>query len=101
MGDEVRAGRGEVAKRFNHLARSDWGALVDLWEVDKRLAEEEEMQRNRRQQPNAGEELEKKRKVSLKLLSEGMISKAVNRIRSHGIANMSEQGVKAKDKVPW
>ena len=42
-----RAGRGNVAQRFNCLSRNDWGALVDLWEIDVRLASEDEKGSNR------------------------------------------------------
>ena len=29
-----KAGRGQVARRFNTLAKEDWGGLVEIWERD-------------------------------------------------------------------
>ena len=60
-----RAGRGNVAFRFNCIGR----------------------------QPNEEKQKEIKRKAVVKLVSEGKISKAVNRIKSYGLADMSDEVV--------
>ena len=89
-----KAGRGLVAQRFNSLARGDWGKLVELWERDMRMLEEENETEQNRVESDQAKEIEKKRQVALRLLHKGQISRAVGRITSHGIADMSEQGVR-------
>ena len=40
-----KAGIGNVACRFNYVGRGDWGALVDMWELDVKKEEEDEPNR--------------------------------------------------------
>ena len=93
-----RAGRGEVAKRFNCLSTEDWGKLIDLWEEDVKLVEEKNARRSaaQRQPLTEEEEKNKKRSVALQLLSSRHVSEAVSRIKSHGIASMNDDWVRGQ-----
>ena len=61
-----RAGRGEVAKRFNCLLTEDWGKLIDLWEEDVKLVEEKNARRSAAQRQPLTEEEEKNKKRTSK-----------------------------------
>ena len=75
---------------------------MDIWEEDMILAKEDESSRNRTvRQLSEEEELNKKRKVALKLLSGGQISKAMNIIKSHGIADISDHWVKEQLRAKY
>ena len=89
-----RAGRKEVAARFNAVTREDWGTLVELWERDKAnvLANRERRRRRRRNEPVPGREAEqeKRRREVVALISSGQISRAMSRVTSHGVASMND-----------
>ena len=93
-----RVGRKEVAKRFSCLTRGDWGSLVELWERDKVRLGEDRARRDRRGQREVSEEeaLRRKRKEVLALISAGQISRAMQRVTSHGLAKMSDPAVQAQ-----
>ena len=55
-----RAGRKEVAKRFNHLAQGDWGSVFEQWEKDKNI-QTAEKERRRRREPRANNEVTRRR----------------------------------------
>ena len=52
-----------------------------------------ERNRNRRRQTDQGEDMDKKGRVALGLLSKGKVSKAVSRINSKGVASMADPEV--------
>ena len=87
-----RAGRGQVARRFNALVRGDWGAVVVFWLKDKERREGGARQTHRQGDRDGGEEdeTERVRREAVKLISKGQISKAVSRLNSHGVADISD-----------
>ena len=92
-----RAGRKEVAKRFNHLAQGDWGSVFEQWEKDKNI-QTAEKERRRRRVPRANNEddQEKRRREVVGLITAGQISKAMTRVTSHGLASMEDAAVLAQ-----
>ena len=95
-----RAGRNEVASRFNAVTRQDWGTLVEFWEKDKAKvsASRERRRRRRRNEPESGREAEqeKRRREVVALISSGQISRAMSRVTSHGVASMNDPAVLAQ-----
>ena len=89
-----RAGRQQVAKRFACLSRGDWGGLIDLWEKDRKILAEKNERRNRRGHREAGEEMDKKRRDVLALISSGQMSRAMQRVTSHGLASMDDPAIR-------
>ena len=91
-----RAGRQQVAKRFPCLSRGDWGGLIDLWEQDRKILAEKNETRSRRGHRQVGgpEEMEKKRRDVLALISSGQISRAMQRVTSHGLASMDDPAIR-------
>ena len=93
---EGEAGRGLVAKRFNPLANRRWGDLVARVEADRQRRVEDRGHR----EPKSQEMEEKSEKEQvLKLLGQGNISKAMARITSNGIADMSSPTVREQVKA--
>ena len=92
-----RAGRKEVARRFNSVALGDWGGVVELWEKDK-IFQTTERERRRRREPRARKEddLERRRREVVALISAGQISRAMSRVTSHGLASMEDAAVMAQ-----
>ena len=93
-----KAGKGLLAKRFNCLARGDWGGLLSLLESD---CKDEAQDRKRRNPNQKREALEQKRKNAMLLLKKGLISKAVRRINSHGIGNLEDPEVLNQMKAKY
>ena len=95
-----RAGRNEVASRFNAVTRQDWGTLVEFWEKDKAKvsASRERRRKRRRNEPESGREAEqeKRRREVVALISSGQISRAMSRVTSHGVASMNDPAVLAQ-----
>ena len=91
-----KSGRGDVARRFNCLARNqDWGALLSLWEKDRRQMREEEGQESRGRKKETEEQVvNRKRRKVVKLLSQGKSGKAEAMIGSHGVASMADPAVR-------
>ena len=87
-----RAGRREVAKRFLCINQGEWGNLVTFWCKD---SEHYARFRDRRQgrRGELWQQTAKLRKTVLGLLHRGQVSKAANRIVSHGIANHADPNV--------
>ena len=102
-------GRGFINKRFNALTERKWGELVRLWEDDMAWEEDKRSKRRPKVVDNRGEkqeaEDEKKKQQVLKLLSKGQIHRAVNRIKSFGVADISDPRVReqmeAKHPPRW
>ena len=82
-----KSGRNLVAQRFNSLVEGNWGRLVTLWESDRKFAREIKEKR-RPNSDNKQEDLERKSKSAVNLIAKGRVSKAMNRINSHGLASM-------------
>ena len=98
-----RAGRQQVAKRFGCLSRGDWGGLIDLWEKDRRILAEKNERRNRRGHREAGgvEDMERKRRDVLALISSGQISRAMQRVTSHGLASMDDPAIRQQTESKY
>ena len=92
-----RAGRKEVARRFNYLARGDWGTIIEMWEKDKSIQTAEKEKRRRREPRVEREEDEgKRRREVVAFIAAGQISKAMTRVTSHGLASMEDAAVLAQ-----
>ena len=80
-----RAGVGQVRKRFDCVVRGDYGTLVELWQKDHESAE---ARSSRRAQSRASKPPDpaNKTRQAVSLISKGFISKATNRLTSHGVA---------------
>ena len=95
-----RAGRGAIVKRFRAVLQGDWGSLVTMWQADCNKDEERNRRREygvrtRGKQREEEEEKEAKlRREVLKLIGSCEVGKAVSRMNSHGVASMSDPGVK-------
>ena len=97
-----RQGRGEVAMRFNAVSVDrNWGLLVSLWERDMRKLKLEEAKVRPKKVLNPEEELDRKRRAAKKLLAEGQVSRAVARINSFGVADMSDPSVREQLKAKY
>ena len=101
------AGRSLVAARFNAISQGNWGAIFERWQKDR---EKERERRARKQEQWLGEvrvpedesESEAKlRKKVLALLGQGKISKAVNLLNSHGVADTRDPRVMATIKSKY
>ena len=92
-----RAGRKEVARRFNYLARGDWGTIIEMWEKDK-TEQTAEKEKRRRREPRVEREddEDKRRREVVALIAAGQISKAMTRVTSHGLASMEDAAVLAQ-----
>ena len=98
-------GRGFVNKRFGALAAGKWGELVRLWQGDVLRSKS---RKHRAADGNQGAiegDNERKRREVLKLLGKGQIHRAVDRINSFGVADLSNPEVKrqvlAKHPPRW
>ena len=81
-----RAGVGQVKRLFNCVVRGDYGELVKIWLQDREVQKKKE----EKQRGKPSEDLEKKTRQAVSLISKGMISKAVSRMISFGIANLDD-----------
>ena len=77
--------------------------MIELWERDKAVQIEDKERRNRRGQGGERQEddLNKKRREVISLISSGQISRAMQRVTSHGLANMSDPAVMAQVKAKY
>ena len=99
------AGRQIIAKRFNKLIEDDWGQLVELFLRDREVCQQK---RERKRNVHLNDEsqnkknLERKANLAVSLISKGYISKAQNRMTSHGVANLEDPKSKEalKKKYP-
>ena len=83
-----RAGVGQINQRFNAVVNGDYGLLVQLWTKDKELAK---MKEDRRGRGNTASDISKKARQAVSLISKGFISKATNRMISHGVASLDDR----------
>ena len=79
-----RAGIGQIKKRFNCIVQGDFGELVNLWKHDKAVAQKKREARGEYRKPAT--DTQKKTRQAVSLISKGFISKACNRMTSHGVA---------------
>ena len=93
-----RAGVGQVAKRFRCIQDRDFGSLISLLVQDKELASKREAQRQERVSPP---DPSNKTRNAVSLISKGFISKAVNRMTSHGVVSMTDPIAQAALKAKY
>ena len=90
------AGRGQYKKRFLCVQERDFGELVSMLMHDKQVKRSRGAQR----QPSTGPaDPAKKTRSAVSLISKGYISKAANRMTSHGVASTSDQATLAALKA--
>ena len=94
-----KAGRKLVAQRFNSLVKGDWGNLVKLWEKDRSALREEQKRRGTKREERADSDRETRQAVEL--IAKGQVSKAMNRMNSHGMASMADPRVMAQVKAKY
>ena len=70
--------------------------MVTMWERDKKVAREKQ---HRQKEREDAEILDRKTRQAVDLIYKGMVSKAVNRMNSHGLASMSDPRVAAQVKA--
>ena len=78
---------GLVKKRFDCIINENYGELVRLWILDRDGVKNKP---RHRYEPEEDEMLERKTRQAVSLISKGFISKATNRIISHGVANLND-----------
>ena len=95
-----RAGMGLVKKRFDCIIADDYGKLVTMWMNDREIANKKESRRNGHH--DQSDLTANKTRQAVSLISRGFISKATNRIVSHGVASLNDSRSKAalKSKYP-
>ena len=89
------AGRQIIAKRLNCIVEDNWSKLVDLFLRDRDACQQK---RERKKQVYLNNENHKKKveeknqtrktNQAVSLISQGFISKAQNRMTSHGVADL-------------
>ena len=92
-----RAGRGQVARRFNTLSQGDWGGLVEIWERDReklRRGREQVMERPRMSEEGRAAKLVQE--VLSLIQDQGKISKGLQRVTSNGVASLANPDVLAQ-----
>ena len=93
-----RQGRVEVANRYSCVLEEDWPGLVDRWMRDKQKREEKFEARKRRPDKKNAEseqrELSKQRRAVLSLIESGQLGKAMGRVTSFGLGDISDQALK-------
>ena len=87
-----RAGMGLVKKRFDCIINDNYGELVNMWMRDRDIADKKKRKSNIHDQ---GDVSANKTRQAVSLISRGYISKATNRIISHGVASLSDPRSKA------
>ena len=77
-----------------------FGELVSLWLQDVEVLNKKKEKRGRR--PHPSQDVGKKTRQALSLISKGQVSKAVNRMTSHGVASLDDPIAKEalKSKYP-
>ena len=95
-----RAGIGQIKKRFNSIVQGDFGELVNLWKHDKAVSHKKKEARGEITKPST--DMQKKSRQAVSLISKGFISKACNRMTSHGVACIENPDTKAalRSKYP-
>ena len=90
-----------MAHRFNCITNDDWGGLVEAWESDVKKLQEKRRERRREIEDDA-QALARQRREVLGLIEAGQVSRAMQRITSHGLADIEDPNVLAqlKEKFP-
>ena len=92
-----------MARRFNVLGQmQDWGGIVEMWETDMKR---KGTRKGRLRKDNKDSEADKNAKLRREvvgLINAGKISKAMQRITSHGVASIEDPAVldMLKSKYP-
>ena len=94
-----RAGVGQIRKRFNCVVKGDFAEIVKLWCQDVEAERKKEEKRQNRPKPN--QDISKKTRQAVSLISKGQISKAVNRMTSNGVASLDDPIAKAALKTKY
>ena len=89
-------GRGEVAQRFACVSRGDWGGLVLCWKQDVAKQKAFGRSREERNLASRAEQDFKLGQTVVGLVSKGLVSKAMGRLSSFGVADMSSDAVRAQ-----
>jgi hypothetical protein len=92
-----------MAKRFTSMVRGDWGTLIDLWEKDMDIVADRRRRRHGRVVRGEGEkeELEKRRRQVLTLISTGQISRVMQRVTIHGLASMADPAIRQQGAAKY
>ena len=75
------------------MISGDYGELVRLWLNDVKVTKKKEVRRGKRVKP--GQDISKKARQAVSLISRGQISKAASRMTSHGVASLEDPIAKA------
>ena len=98
-----KAGQQLVKRRFDCIVASDYGRLIELFKSDREVVTlKNEKRKKIVSQKQGGEDPEKRTRNAISLISQGMISKAANRMTSFGVVNINDPVSKAalKSKYP-
>jgi len=87
-----RAGMSLVKKRFDCVINEDYGQLINIWIRDRDIASKKNL---KARNPTISDRSENKTRQAVNLISRGFISKATNRITSHGVASLKDPQSKA------
>ena len=89
-----RHGRSEIASRFHAVIDGNWEFLIDKWERDSKKRSDFINIKNARMVADKDIDYEKsltsQRKKVIALIQAGLLSKAMNRVTSHGLGNLSD-----------
>ena len=96
-----KVGRAQVAYRFTCVTNSNWGGLVESWERDAKKRDEGKKERRSGDEDEAQTAARLRREV-VSLIEAGQVSRAMQRINSHGLADISKPSVltQLQEKFP-
>ena len=95
-----KAGRAQVAYRFNCLISRDWGSLVELWKTDHDKMRQQRRDRRLRDVNDLDEE-NKLRKEVLGLMENGQIGRAMDRVTTFGVADSNTPEIRDQLEVKF
>ena len=88
-----KAGMGQIKKRFDCVLKENYGGLITMLLQDKDILKVKDERRKNRGTPE--DDSDKKTRQAVSLISKGFISKATNRMISHGVASLEDPRSKA------
>ena len=94
-----RQGRVEVASRYSCVLQRDWAGLIERWERDKlkratQLAKRREERAEEEEEIIEQRDLARQRKMVLGLIEQGQLGRAMGRVTSHGLGDISNNTIK-------
>ena len=102
-----KQGRVEVASRYKCVLEGDWAGLVERWERDKlkraeQLSKKREQRRQMEMEEKEQKELDRLRRSVIGLIEAGQLGKAMNRVTSHGLGDISDPNIRTQltEKFP-